>query len=172
MPDTVPDEIIQSSGKQADIPLHDHALQLLPDGNLQFIFLIKPSVQPGNRHGAQQGRRHILFHTKGLHLIFQLGGKIQILYQVFYFQALFLNNSGLPPVLLRKRLLIFQIIRISHHHGKRCADIMGHAGNPFGTGCVPLLQIPSLPVQDCSGLVQLFPQLSRQSLLRNQHPFS
>ena len=53
--------------------------------------------------------------------------------QLFHHHTLMPDHRRLLPYLLRQPFTVLQRIRISHHHSKGRADIVGNAGDPLDT---------------------------------------
>ena len=74
------------------------------------------------------------FRMEGLHLIFQLGSKIQIVDQIFHADTLAADDRDLISVFFGKFRAGFQLSGVAHDHRKWSADIVRHPGNPVGAG--------------------------------------
>ena len=90
--------------------------------------------------------------------VFQFGGQIQIIDQPFHFFTFQADNPGLFPGFLRKYIVFFQLAGVSQYDGKRRADIMGHAADPFGSCIIFPAHIVGCPVQTPADFSQ-FPLL-------------
>ena len=103
-------------------------------------------------------------------MVFQLAGQIQILDQDFDFQTLLPDDSGLLSRLLRQGRVIFQAVRIAHHHGQRRPDVVGYAGDPLRSRRIPPVQVLPLNFQNAGYLIQLFGQIPGDAVFRNRDP--
>ena len=103
-------------------------------------------------------------------MVFQLAGQVQILDQGFDFQALFPDDPGFLPRLQRQGCVIFQAVRIAHHHGKGRPDVVGYAGDPLRSRRIPLIQVLPLNFQNAGYLIQLFGQIPGDAVFRNRNP--